>query len=384
MQSLPSFPPFDYEANKANAGPRWKKWLGRLENLFVAMNLKSEERQRALLLHYVGERVYDIYEAEKGDSGETYEATKKVLTTYFEPKTNVQMEIYNFRSYIQKEDQSLDEYVTELRGLARNCNFVNTDSEILSQIIQHCRSTRLRKRALREPDKSLAEILELGRSLELADKHAATMEQEGINRVKPQIHSKSNKKGKAAQAKTSGSDSSAPAIKHSTCADKHQSQNRSRQKICLYCGGEYPHKQTCPAKGKTCNYCKKRDHFKKMCFKLKKKEQQAVQTLSEGAYSFEATAGGYEQNSDSSDDEYSNSIRTTKDEAVSAIKGKLPEVTLKANNIDTHMLIDTGASVNIMDENTYKLIGSPKLQKKQKSNLFPYGGEKTSLCSWSV
>ena len=65
--ALPSFPPFDYETDKANAGPRWEKWLARLENLFTAMNVADDQdaRRSALLLHYAGERVYDIYDAER-------------------------------------------------------------------------------------------------------------------------------------------------------------------------------------------------------------------------------------------------------------------------------------------------------------------------------
>ena len=183
MNSLPLFPTFDYAVDKTSAGLRWEKYLSRLENLFVGMNLKDESRKRALLLHYVGEDVYDIYEAEKGDSSSTYDATKEVLTSYFKPKRNVQMEIFNFRSCKQKANQSLDDFVTELRKLAKNCEFTDTDAEILSQVIQYCSSSRLRKRALREPNKSLTEIIELGRSLELADMQVAAIEDEAVNSI---------------------------------------------------------------------------------------------------------------------------------------------------------------------------------------------------------
>ena len=50
--------------------------------------------------------MYDIYEAEKGDSEATFDATKKVLDDYFSPKINEQMEIYKFRQYKQREDQT--------------------------------------------------------------------------------------------------------------------------------------------------------------------------------------------------------------------------------------------------------------------------------------
>ncbi len=94
---------------------------------------------------------------QKGESGNTYANVKEVLTRYFEPKTNIQIEIYNFCNCKQKEGQSLDEFVTELRQLSKNCGFTDLDKEILSQVIQHCSSSRFRRRALREPDKSLTE-----------------------------------------------------------------------------------------------------------------------------------------------------------------------------------------------------------------------------------
>jgi hypothetical protein len=50
-----------------------------LENLFIGLGIEDTDRKRALLLHYAGERVYDIYDAEKKDTEATFEATKNVL-----------------------------------------------------------------------------------------------------------------------------------------------------------------------------------------------------------------------------------------------------------------------------------------------------------------
>lgn len=153
-EQLPVFPSFEYDVVKSNAGTRWKKWIGRLENVFVGINLEDDARKRTLLLHYAGERVYDIYDAEKGEAEAYYAATKQVLQTYFEPKVNTQMDIYNFRKHKQLEGQTLDEFVTKLRQPGKTCAFDITEKEILTQVIQNCSSNRLR-RALREPDKTL-------------------------------------------------------------------------------------------------------------------------------------------------------------------------------------------------------------------------------------
>ena len=65
IASLPPYPTFDYETDKTNAGPRWEKWVNRLDNLFVGLNITNDARKRALLLHYAGERVHEIFDAEK-------------------------------------------------------------------------------------------------------------------------------------------------------------------------------------------------------------------------------------------------------------------------------------------------------------------------------
>lgn len=120
-----------------------------------------DDRKRALLLHYGGEGTYDIYEAHKGDTELTYNGTKKVLSDYFKPRKNTQMEVCTFRCCKQKDGQSLDEFVTELRKLSKNCKFNDVDREILSQVIHNCKSKQLRRRALRESDKGLQDILYL-------------------------------------------------------------------------------------------------------------------------------------------------------------------------------------------------------------------------------
>ena len=309
MNSLPKFPTFDYDVDKTNAGPRWEKYVNRLENLFVGMNLKDDTRKRALLLHYVGESVHDIYEAEKGNSPATYDETKKVLSVYFKPKRNIQMEIFNFRSCKQKSSQSLDDFVTELRTLSKTCEFANPEAEILSQVIQHCSSSRLRKRALREPDKSLTEILTLGRSLELADHQAAVMQDDTVNSINRNKSWKPPSKHKP--------EMHAPKGRQPNPEDRNPTNNRQNfpnpQSTCRNCGGQYPHTTVCPARGKICNYCKKPNHFKSVCNKLKRKQQ--VKLLS----------GVKPEETDSDDsDDYCYTIKTEA-EVINTVKQPLPQ-----------------------------------------------------------
>ncbi|CAN7983460.1 unnamed protein product [Ixodes hexagonus] len=60
--TLPPFPSFNIQATDANnIGLEWAKWVDRFENFLVAYNITADVRKKALLLHYAGEEVYDLY-----------------------------------------------------------------------------------------------------------------------------------------------------------------------------------------------------------------------------------------------------------------------------------------------------------------------------------
>jgi hypothetical protein len=363
MDRLPDFPTFDVESDNSNTGPRWDRWVGRLENLFVAMDITEESedgRKRAFLLHYVGERVYDNYMAEKADTAETYTATKTVLDTYFKPQKNTQIKMYNFQSCTLTNGQTLDEYV-KLRTLSKDCEFKDTDREIPSQIIQHCSSNRLRRRALREPDKKRSEIMSIGRAMELSHEQANTMERstQPVNAVTNNNSSKGRLSGPVGD-------------KHS----KKRNKEKYKEKLCYRCGGPYPHdREGCPAKGKICTQCSGRNHFAKVC--RSKKSVKSLDTASRGCDT--------DSSRSESDDEYNYSIQETCFGVNKTQKG--PEISIKVMNTDLTLLVDTGSSVNILDEDAYDKVGKPKL-RKAKNKLLPYGGGSTikvlGMCDVSV
>ena len=53
---------------------------------------------------------------------------------------------------------------------------------------------------------------------------------------------------------------------------------------------------------------------------------------------------------------------------------KSPMTVIAINNINAKMMIDTGASVNVMDERTYEMIRKPALMKHKGTRIVTYGG----------
>ena len=112
--TLPVFPEFDLR-DQTNLATRWEKYIKRFNNLMAAMDVKEESRKRALLLHYSGEEVNDLFDT-LPDTGEDndYKGACEALTRYFTPKKNVSFEIFKFRNLKQESHETVDEFHTDI------------------------------------------------------------------------------------------------------------------------------------------------------------------------------------------------------------------------------------------------------------------------------
>ena len=59
-------------------------------------------------------------------------------------KNNIECEMHKFIKYSQKENENICEYHMRLQNLAENCEFHDKNIEIKMQIIQRCKSNKLR------------------------------------------------------------------------------------------------------------------------------------------------------------------------------------------------------------------------------------------------
>ena len=178
----------------------------------------DENRKKALLLHYGGEQLSDIFATIAEEEDVTYKLARVKLDAYFEPKVNLTYETYNFRMLAQQEGESIDKFVTRLRESAARCQFHDTSREIKDQIVQKCTSERLRRKALRE-DPSLEALLRGARAMELSNAQAAIMEDEAnMNRIrKPGKYSSQGKADNGANVNLRELQAKTPSCKNHGC-----------------------------------------------------------------------------------------------------------------------------------------------------------------------
>lgn len=161
-----------------------------------------------------------------------------------------------------------------------------------------------------------------------------------------------------------------------------QSSSNSNSK-CYNCGNSWPHiSSPCPARGKSCRNCNRVGHFAKVC--------RSTTTPSHG-HRNENTVRNvrhFENSSSSDSDEYLYTVQTRQNEQQESMPAQpniayrinLPHAKIKINNVDFKLMIDTGASINVLDENDFiKLQQTGKARqiklKQPKTKIYAYGSK---------
>ncbi|XP_071503133.1 uncharacterized protein [Diadema antillarum] len=375
MSALPAFPPFVETDN--NPGPQWTKWLSRFERLMVALDISSAKRKRALLLHYAGPKVDEIFDTLQnvGDDDD-YDKAVDALNKYFQPKSNSMYEVYIFRQGKQEQTESLDQYVTRLRMLAKNCKFPDTDREIMAQVIAHCQSPKLRRQALSKGDDlTLTKLLDIGRALEASEAQARAFESsDTTHNAVNATRGRSLQRNRGRRPPRANKSSQFRSYKQDGQKQHVHNQNATRPQTtpkpsgtCYYCGGPYPHQTSCPAAGKQCKACNKMGHFAKVCRSSSRRGK--INNVKDGD---DVTGTSVTQ----PDDEYSFTIR---DKIYSAQNGHkhLPTTQLMVGHKGMEVIIDSGATVNIMDAPTFHDLKTTHkfILHKAHSHIFPYGSD---------
>ena len=142
-------------------------------------------------------------------------------------------------------------------------------------------------------------------------------------------------------------------------------QEKRKTVKCRNCGLDYPHKDSkCPVEGKTCNFCKKKNHFASECHAKKRQARSR-------------TVHNVESSEESSDNESENYLFGIS--CLNAMTSR-PKIRIHVKGHPVNILIDTGSSINVMDEFTYKSIKQQPKLCKSDTKVYAYGAnEKVSL-----
>lgn len=152
-----------------NVTENWKKFKQRFDVYMTATGAAEKgDKQKACI--FLKEEAVQVYNTFVFEEGEEYKLKKKILEkfeVFCTPKHNTTYERHKFFTRVQRFDETIDRYVTELRTMAKNCEFWDlVDSLIRDRIICGVPDNTFKERLLRTVDLTLDNALATCRAAE--------------------------------------------------------------------------------------------------------------------------------------------------------------------------------------------------------------------------
>ncbi|CAG2188160.1 unnamed protein product [Mytilus edulis] len=139
----------NFDVSGDRLGQSWTRWLRGFELYATGKGVDDKKQKKALLLHCAGLDVQDIYfTLTEEDGDDDFDKTIKTLKKHFDAKVNFSVERYNLRSIKQNETETIDQYITRLKQQVVLCDHADPDAQVRDQVIEKCRSNKLRTRLL--------------------------------------------------------------------------------------------------------------------------------------------------------------------------------------------------------------------------------------------
>ena len=114
----------------------------------------------------------------------SYEEIVQILKDHYQPKPTVIVERFNFHSRYRKQEETVANFVAELRKLAGHCQFGNSLSDMLrDRLVCGINDKRIQRRLLAEPDLTFKRAFELAQGLEIADRNLLDLERSEVVNV---------------------------------------------------------------------------------------------------------------------------------------------------------------------------------------------------------
>ena len=329
-------------------GMNFRDWYERLEFMFIASSVDTDEKKRAMFLTNISAEMFNllknlIHPQKLSDT--TLDALKTTLEGQLNPEPNEIMERYKFNMRNRGDCESITDYIIELRKLAKTCNYGDKMKEMIrDRIVCGIKEVNIQRRLLSKGKGLTFEgAIEIALAMESAEKEAASIRQESI-------HTLPASKGGRFSGKSCF-----------RCGSKDHLADSCRNqsgRICFRCGSRNHEAETCGFKEAECYGCHKRGHTARMCKSKKTAKPDNAREL----------------------EEVMGDMKVAEDNVFDLYKCEVSRVDpfivhLSVNGRLVKMEVDTGASLSVISEEGFKKLRQTNLEGTDIV-MKTYSGEK--------
>ena len=158
----------------------WESYTERLEQYFVANDVQAAAKQRAILLSVCGAQTYQLIRnlvAPRKPTDCDFRELVDMVQAHHRPKLSVIVQRFTFNTRVQKEGETIADFVAELRRLTEHCDFGATLNDMLrDRIVCGIRDASLQRRLLAEPELTFKKAFDLCQAAESAAKNARELQ----------------------------------------------------------------------------------------------------------------------------------------------------------------------------------------------------------------
>lgn len=317
----------------------WTSYVERLEQYFEVNNI-TESKKVPALLTLLGGKTYGLLRnltAPAKPKEKTFDVIVKLLTDHMTPKPIVIAERFRFHKRNQKDGESINDYMAELRKLTEYCDFgLVLNDTLRDRLVCGLLNEQIQKKLLTVADLNLTKAIEIAVAMETASKDA--IELRNASGTSTPVHKMRARNRRKPQVPAQNQPS------------------RKKPLECYRCKG--PHTaDVCRFKNAYCNNCKKKGHIQAACQGKKRNPPDT-------------------RNVHSLDDQPDHNSDDCGIYSVSANGNKAIIIKPLVDNVELSMELDTGSAVSCISNVDYVKYFSGKPLNKSSVILKTYSGEK--------
>ena len=336
---------------EGNTSENWRRFKQQFDIYITASGCekKDDAVKIAILLNFAGEdaiEVFNTFQFAEGDEKKLDKVLEQ-FEQYCNPRKNVVFERHQFWQITQEDSETVDQFITRLKNKAKSCEYPPpVDDMLRDKFVFSIRDLQVKERLLREEKLTLEKAISMARSSEASKEQIKAMGPKEQNNETRSVHE--IRAGSGDRQKKNSSRRPRPG-------------SGSQKGKCTFCGSSHSW-GSCPAFGKTCDYCQKKDHFANVCRKrLRDFGGKTVHAVAES------------EGSDDEDDLLTFSVDSS-DECPSQDEW---HVSFKIADTNVNFKIDSGADCNVSSKSLFdRLPVDPKQARQCKAKLKVYDGRR--------